>query len=278
MAQALQHCAELLSAGRSDAASLDWARIRYPHVAALRTRLSEEGKRAATVNKALCAVRRVLRECWRLGLMSAEDYHRCADVEGIKASTVPTGRMLSADEVARLKEACDPGTPAGSRDRALLAILARAGLRREEAVSLDLADFRDGPDGGTLLVRGKGNKERLVPIANGTLQAVRDWIEVRGSEPGALLLPVRKGGAIGRERMTAQAVYVRLQAIAKRGGVADFTPHDLRRTAGSEMLDAGADLSVVADVLGHSSVDVTRRSYDRRGERAARRAASLLRF
>jgi integrase len=127
-------------------------------------------------------------------------------------------------------------------------------------------------------VRGKGNKERLVPIANGTLQAVRDWIEVRGSEPGALLLPVRKGGAIGRERMTAQAVYVRLQAIAKRGGVADFTPHDLRRTAGSEMLDAGADLSVVADVLGHSSVDVTRRSYDRRGERAARRAASLLRF
>ena len=66
--------------------------------------------------------------------------------------------------------------------------------------------------------------------------------------------------------------------IARRAGVSDFTPHDLRRTAGSDMLDAGADLAVVADILGHSSVDVTRRSYDRRGERAARKAASLVNF
>jgi len=278
MAQALGHCAERLSGGRADAESLDWSRVRYAHVAALRTLLGEEGKRAATVNKALCAVRRVLRECWRLGLMTAEDYHRCADVAGVKASTVPKGRMLSADEVARLKEACDPADKSGARDRAMLGLLARGGLRRAELVALDLADFTDGLDGGTLLVRGKGNKERRVPISNGVLVAVRDWIAVRGQEPGPLLLPVRKGGTIEHRRMSTQAVYDRFQDLAKRAGVLDFTPHDLRRTAGSEMLDAGADLSVVADLLGHSSVDVTRRSYDRRGERAARRAASLVRF
>ncbi|MEM1451102.1 MAG: tyrosine-type recombinase/integrase [Planctomycetota bacterium] len=279
MAQALGHCAGLLSGGAADAESLDWSRVRYQHVAALRTLLVEEGKRAATVNKELCAVRRVLRECWRLGLMTAEDYHRCADVEGVKARTVPKGRMLTADEVARLKDVCDPSAPAGVRDCAMLGLLARGGLRRAEAVALDVGDFTDGPEGGTLLVRaGKGNKERLVPVANGTLQAVRDWIAVRGDEPGPLLLPTKKGGKVEHRRMTAHAVYLRLQFLAKRAGVLDFTPHDLRRTAGSEMLDAGADLSVVADLLGHSSVDVTRRSYDRRGERAARRAASLVRF
>ncbi len=278
MAQALGHCAGLLSGGAADAESLAWGRVRYQHVAALRTLLAEEGRKAATVNKALCAVRRVLRECWRLGLMTAEDYHRCADVEGIKASTVPKGRMLSADEVARLKEACDPSTPAGARDCAMLALLARGGLRRAEVVALDLADFTDGLTSGTLIVRGKGNKERLVPLANGTLRAVRDWIEVRGDAPGPLLLPIKKGGTVEYRRMSPHAVYLRLAEIAKRAGVQEFTPHDLRRTAGSEMLDAGADLSVVADLLGHSSVDVTRRSYDRRGERAARRAASLVRF
>ena len=279
MAQALGHCAGLLSAGRADAESLDWSRVRYQHVAALRTLLIEEGKRAATVNKALCAVRRVLRECWRLRLMSAEDYHRCADVEGVKARTVPKGRMLTADEVARLKESCDTSNPAGARDCAMLGLLVRGGLRRAEAVALDLEDFMDGPEGGTLIVRaGKGNKERLVPIANGTLAAVRDWIAIRGDGPGPLILPVKKGGTIEYRRMTAHAVYLRLGALAKRAGVLPFTPHDLRRTAGSEMLDAGVDLSVVADLLGHSSVDVTRRSYDRRGERAARRAASLVRF
>ena len=277
MAQARGHSADLLSGGAADAESLDWSRVRYAHVAALRTLLVEEGKRAATVNKALCAVRRVLRECWRLGLMTAEDYHRCADVEGVKARTVPKGRMLSADEVARLKEACDPSTPAGARDRALLGLLARGGLRRAELVALDVEDFADGLDGGTLLVRGKGNRERRVPISNGVLEAVRDWIAVRGDAPGPLLLPVRKGGTVEHRRMSTQAVYDRLRSLAKRAGVLDFTPHDLRRTAGSEMLDAGADLSVVADILGHSSVDVTRRSYDRRGERAARRAASLVR-
>lgn len=89
---------------------------------------------------------------------------------GVKAPTVPTGRMLSADDVAPLEESCDSSTPAGARDRARLGLLACDGLGRAELVALDLADFTDGHDGsdsGTLLVRGKGNKERSLLTSAG---------------------------------------------------------------------------------------------------------------
>jgi site-specific recombinase XerD len=188
--------------------------------------------------------------------------------------------MLDHHEIGRLKQACDPTTPGGLRDRAILGVLSRGGLRRAELVALDLADFTESAKGeGSLSVQGKGNKERLVPLANGALDVVKDWIVVRGSEPGPLFLPVAKGGTIGTKRLSTQSIYGLLRRMAERAdSVAEFSPHDLRRTAGSEMLDAGADLSVVADILGHASVEVTRRSYDRRGEKAMRKAAALVSF
>jgi len=281
MAQALHHAAELFSGGRADAESLDWSAVRYQHVAALRTALTEQGAKPATVNKKLAAVRGVLRECWRLGLVSGEDFARVADVKGVRGTTLPAGRALSAEEVQRIKEACDPSTAAGLRDRAALALMARAGLRRAELVALDAEDFQDGrgsSGSGTLRIRGKGSKERLVPLTNGALQAVRDWIEVRGVEPGALLLPVRRGGTIawGR-RLTTSAVWKRLREIARAAGIGDVSPHDLRRTACTALLDAGVDLGTAGKILGHASVETTKR-YDRRDERAMIRAASLVPF
>ncbi len=277
MAHALHHAAELFSSGLADAESLDWSRVRYQHVAALRTALAEQGAKPATVNKKLAAVRGVLREAWRLGLVPGEDFARVADVQGVKASTLPAGRALSAEEVARMKEACDPSTVAGLRDRAALALMSRAGLRRAELVALDVSDFRDGPS-GTLRVRGKGSKERLVPLTNGALDAVRDWIAIRGSAAGALLLPVRRGGAIawGR-RLTTSGVWSRLRSIARAAGIGDVSPHDLRRTACTALLDAGVDLGTAGKILGHASVETTKR-YDRRDERAMARAASLVPF
>lgn len=278
MSGALHHAAELLSGGRADAESLDWSAVRYQHVAALRTLLAEQGAKPATVNKKLAAVRGVLRECWRLGLVTGEDFARVGDVKGVRATTLPAGRALSAEEVARMKEACDPSTVVGRRDRAALALMARAGLRRAELVGLDVEDFRDGLTSGTLVVRGKGSKERLVPLTNGVLDAVRDWIEVRGAEPGALLPPVRRGGSIAwGGRLTTSAVWKRLRDIARGAGIGDVSPHDLRRTACTALLDAGVDLGTAGKILGHASVETTKR-YDRRDERAMVRAAALVPF
>jgi len=273
MRQSLSIIAGLLSGGRADTRTLAWERLRYQHWQAVRTALAEKYA-AGTTNKMLAALRGVLREAWRLGLMNAESYHRAVDLKAIKSETLPRGRALSSGELRALFEACADGTKAGVRDAALLAILYAGGLRRSEAVSLDLSDYQ--PETGALTVRGgKGRKDRIVYASNGSADALADWISLRGSEAGALFCPVNKGDRIAFRRMTDQAV---LGIVRKRGeeaGVARFSPHDLRRTFVSDLLDAGADLSTTKRLAGHSSETTTGR-YDRRGEEAKKKAAQLL--
>ena len=98
---------------------------------------------------------------------------------------------------------------------------------------------------------------------------------MRGTEPGPLFVPVDKAGRIALRRLTAESVFDRLQALAKRAGVQRFSPHDMRRSFISDLLDNGADLAVVQAMAGHAN-PATTAQYDRRGERAKQRAAGLL--
>jgi len=252
----------------------DWASLRYPHTQALRTLLAERYK-AATANKMLAALRRVLLEARRLGLMTPDDYAQAADIGAVKGSTLPPGRALSMGELTALMAACSTDlTPAGPRDAALLALLSRGGLRRSEAVALDLADYV--MDSGAITVRsGKGRKDRTTYLDGGAAAALADWLFVRGTAAGPLLCPVNKGGRITIRRLSDQAVLGALQKRATQATVKSFSPHDLRRTFISDLLDAGADIATVQRMAGHASPETTSR-YDRRGEATKRRAASLL--
>lgn len=107
-----------------DALTLDWSRLRYQHTAAIRARLAADYA-PATANKMLSALRGVLKEAWRLGLMSAEDYQRAADIANIKAETLPAGRDLSFGEIKALADVCmDDSSAAGVRDAAIIGVLA----------------------------------------------------------------------------------------------------------------------------------------------------------
>jgi len=101
MRQALRVMAEFLTGGRATVSTLDWSAVRYQHTAALRSALAAKYS-PASVNKMLAALRRVLKEAWRLGQMDAESYHRAADVQTIKATTLPRGRALSSGELQAL--------------------------------------------------------------------------------------------------------------------------------------------------------------------------------
>ena len=141
-------------------------------------------------------------------------------------------------------------------------------------VGLDLEDYN--PETGELTVKhGKGNKARIAHLTNGAVRAMGDWLAIRGGDPGPLLLPINKGGHLQPRRMTNQAVYNALAKRAELAGVSDITPHDLRRTFISDLLDAGEDLSIVAGMAGHESVITTQR-YDRRPEAARAKAATKL--
>src|SRR5262249_35358907 len=115
------------------------------------------------------------------------------------------------------------------------------------------------PATGELRVRGKGNKERLVYLSGGGIEAVKDWLLRRGPEPGPMLTPVRKSGKVVVRRLTDQAIYNALLKRAPEANVRAFSPHDLRRTFVSELLDAGADISAVQKLAGHASVTTTAR-------------------
>jgi integrase len=163
----------------------------------------------------------------------------------------------------------DRTTPAGARDRAIVAVLVVGGLRLDELAGLTMASY-DAAN-GRLVVNGKGNKQRAVYIGVARL-AVGEWLAYRGNEAGALFCPVNRGGRVVMvERMTAQAVYNMLDRRRLGAGLASFSPHDFRRTAIGNMLSAGVDIATIARHVGHASVTTTAR-YDRRPE-AQQRAA-----
>ena len=257
-----------------------------------------------TVNKTLSALRGVLREAWELGLMETEHYHRAAAVRAVKGSSAAaaTGRSLARGELRALIEAClTPVSPRkgvapvvtekGQRDAALVALGYGCGLRRDELASLAVGDLDLVQR--RVVVRGKGNKERVVPIPPGAFHALRDYLEVRtgglvGRDGEASLLSplyketplfvrARRGGALvaDADTLTGQAVYHVLKTRAAEAGVEAFSPHDLRRTYVGDLLDEGADLAVAQQLAGHASPTTTA-GYDRRGERAKEQAASRL--
>jgi integrase len=274
MRVALDMLAVLLRGGRCDADTLDWSRLRYQHTAALRAAIAARYQ-PATANKHVAALRGVLREAWQLGQMTAEEYHRAVNLRTVKATTLPRGRALGTGELRALFRACrEDRRASGVRDAALLAVLYGTGLRRSEAVALDLADY-DRETGALTVRAGKGRKDRIGYATNGSCAALAAWLQVRGEEPGPLFWPVDQAGRMIARRMTAQSLLEMLRRRARQAGIPQFSPHDLRRTFISDLLDAGADISTVAGLAGHANVQTTAR-YDRRGEHAKRRSAELL--
>lgn len=275
MRQALNRIAEILTSGRVvDCLALDWSQVRYQHAAAVQAALKDQ-LAPATVNHMITALRGVLRQAWVLGKMSADDYRMACEVKPVRGDRLPAGRELDPGELRALLDACARESgPAGVRDAAIISLMYAAGLRREEVVGLDLNHFEQ-LTGRLVVMRGKGNKQRATFVSNGAADALSDWIQLRGLDPGPLFWPINKGGKLYARRMTAQAIYNLLARCATDAKVKDFSPHDLRRTFVSDLLEAGADIAVVARMAGHASVNTTAR-YDRRPEQAKQKAAGLL--
>jgi len=273
MRGALDTLAGMLTTGDADALACNWSALRFQHTALLRVTVI--GRYApATARKHLSALRGTLRAAWRLGQMDGEAYRKAVDLEAVKGETLPAGRMLADAEVTALLTACaDDPSPAGIRDAAMIALWAVAGPRRSELVGLDLDDF-DAETGGLTIRSGKGRKDREVYIDGGAKRAMLDWLAIRGPMAGALFIPVHQSGRMRLARLGPQAAYSILEKRAKLAGIADASPHDMRRTALSNLIEA-SDLSTAQKIAGHSS-PVTTSRYDRRGERAKRKAAAAM--
>lgn len=220
-------------------------------VSAFQARLADDGMAPSTVKRVTSALKGFYRFLVREGR-----------VETSPCSSAPLPKVperlpdvLSVAQATALLGQDFPATPAGLRDRAMLEVLYGCGLRASELVALNVSDVLF--DEGCLRVFGKGSKERIVPISGMAEEAVRAYLEegrphlAKGKRAGALFLNAR-GGRLSRQSLHA--------IVARAGlgiGVANLHPHTLRHSFATHMLEGGADLRVIQDILGHADISTT---------------------
>ena len=183
---------------------------------------------------------------------------------GLDGVKVPSGipKPLDEDSIVQLIESCSAGDPLSRRDRAILELMYATGARVSEIVGLSTSDI----DFDSQLVRlfGKGAKERIVPFGLSALSALDDWY---GPQGRPLLVPKqwrqrddaeavflnRRGGRISR-----QGIWLVIKQAGERAGITDqLSPHVLRHSCATHLLDHGADLRIVQEMLGHASISTT---------------------
>jgi integrase/recombinase XerD len=164
--------------------------------------------------------------------------------------------VLSVAEVEAIIRAADVPTPTGIRDRAMLELIYATGMRVSELIGLSVDDWTPVPP--RLRCRGKGSKERIIPLGRKAVEAVEQYLHgarrrlVRGRDPGALFLNHRGG------RMTRQGFWKLVKKYAERAGIdRDITPHTLRLSFATHLLENGADLRAVQEMLGHADISTT---------------------
>lgn len=237
---------------------LDFDGVTEPVVQDYLAFLRAGGRAPASVARALVAVRSVHRFLVDEGLATADP---TGDVGGPK---VPQGlpKALSEEEVERLLAAVTGDDPAARRDRAILEMLYGTGMRISELVGLSLGDL--AMDEGVVRVLGKGAKERLVPVGRFARQALEAWLAAAGrgavaperwarrGDSEAVFLNARGG------RLSRQGAWGIIRRYGDRVGLGDrLTPHVLRHSCATHMLDHGADIRVVQELLGHASIATT---------------------
>jgi integrase/recombinase XerD len=217
-----------------------------------RTDDGERRYKASSIARSLAAVRSFHRFCVEEGLLAV-------DPSGdVGAPRVPQGipKALTEAEVEALLGAVPGDGPRPQRDRAILELLYAGGLRISELVGLDLGDV-DLLD-GLVRVLGKGSKERVVPLGRSAREAIGDYLTTGRPElaskvrTSALFLNARGG------RLTRQGAWLIVRAAADRAGLRGrLHPHVLRHSCATHMLDRGADIRVVQELLGHASLSTT---------------------
>ena len=215
---------------------------------------------AATVGRKLSALRTFFRYLQRRKLIAADPL---AGMVGPKVGrAIPV--FLTVDETFALLEAPDRRDTFMLRDRALLELLYSTGMRVSELVSRDVDDLDFKAE--VLRVRGKGNKERLVPVGRPAIEALLAWLPQRqqlladraargqGARCEALFLNSRGG------RLTSRSVERFVRSYGERAGITQIvTPHALRHSFATHLLEMGADLRSVQELLGHASLSTTQR-------------------
>ncbi len=221
------------------------------HLMSFLVHLTDTGLSSRSVARHVSAVRGFF------GFLMEDEFLQLDPSETLKAPSWGTKLpvTVSLDEVEALLEAPDPELPRGCRDRAMLEILYATGIRVSELCSLELGDLRENAQ--FLLVEGKGGRQRLVPMGSKAMEALGSYLrDARPVLPGAAgraLFPGPSGRPLRR-----QTLWKIIRAHARAAGIRKpLSPHKLRHSFATHLLERGADLRAVQALLGHADISTT---------------------
>ncbi|HGE72873.1 TPA: site-specific tyrosine recombinase XerD [Candidatus Poribacteria bacterium] len=224
--------------------------IDHHHIVKYLAYLSEKGLSSSTLDRRMDSLRTFYK------FMVIERYIKSSPAEIIEHirswNKLPT--VLSIAEIQTLLNKPDTSKPLGLRDKAILELMYASGLRVSEVVELIISDIN--ADIGYIRCLGKGNKERVVPVGSKALEAIRDYL--KSGRPllnpkGEWLFVNYKG-----DKLTRDGIRRIIQSIAKEAGInKKISPHTLRHCFATHLLERGADLRSLQEMLGHASISTT---------------------
>jgi integrase/recombinase XerD len=230
----------------------DWSELDSLHVIAYLGRSKKRGLAARSLARRLSSLRGMIKFMLQEGLLERNP------LSGMSGPKTPDGlpNFLSRAEVDRLLNAPDPESDLGIRDRAMLELMYAAGLRASEVITLGVGDVQFQV--GCLVVRGKGSKERLVPVHQTALDALRAYLEgprerLRKDKQREEVFLNARGGPLSRMGLW-KILRKHVLAAGIKGHV---SPHTLRHTFATHLLEGGADLRSVQMMLGHADISTT---------------------
>lgn len=259
----LHQCASILG-HQKPIERFDWSTLTFEKVHLIRSAFTEAGYAVNSINLALAGLKGIAKTAFNLGKIDADTMLRINSVKSLKGNATRTGRRLSTTEITRLLASCQtiPCPAVRSRDRAILLVGIGAGLRCSEICSLNLSDI-DFKNGILTVKEGKGRKHRQIYLAADIMQALNEWKQYRNDSSDALFSKIIKSGKVTGSRLSSSGLDYMLTSLQALSGVEKFTPHDLRRTFITQLLEKGVDINTVRQLAGHSDVSTTTR-YDKR--------------
>jgi len=254
----LQFLSYLTLRGDLPSASIDWKDINPLLIRSFLCELISKGNMKSSVARKLASLRTFFKYLLRQGKIVFNPAQRVASPKLPRKLS----SFLSADEATALLESADTPTPQGLRDRSILEVFYGGGIRLSELVGLDLCDL--DMEAGLIRVLGKGGKERVVPIGSYAVSALRDYLARRDEffppakkgERGETAVFLNRWGSRLSGRSVSQIV---LKYLRKSGVSHHITPHSLRHSFATHLLDGGADLRAIQELLGHARLSTTQR-------------------
>jgi integrase len=225
-----------------------------------RAAMLEKKLSASTVNVRLSALRKLVGEAQRNGIIDAEEAANLAGVPNLPQRGTRLGNWLTRDQAKELLTVPDRSTLKGKRDYVILSLLMGCALRRQELASLDIESIQMREGRWVVAdLRGKGGRVRTVAIPLWVKQGINAWMIAAKIEDGRLLRPLSKSGKLIGDELGDWAIWSVVEQAAKEIGIEHFGAHDLRRTCAKLCRKNGGDLEQIKFLLGHSSIQTTER-------------------